>query len=46
MEIKSIAEDLPYKIKDINLADSGRDAISISEKENARFNGYQIQIWS
>ena len=33
MEIKSIVEDLPYKIKDINLADSGRDAISISEKE-------------
>ena len=33
MEIKSIVEDLPYKIKDINLADSGRDAIRISEKE-------------
>ena len=33
MEIKSIVENLPYKIKDINLADSGRDAISISEKE-------------
>ena len=33
MEIKSIVEELPYKIKDINLAESGRDAISISEKE-------------
>ena len=33
MEIKSIVEDLPYKIIDINLADSARDAINISEKE-------------
>ena len=32
MEVKSVIEDLPYKIKDINLADSGRDAIRISEK--------------
>jgi len=29
----SIVENLPYKIADLNLADSGRKAIAISEKE-------------
>ena len=31
--LKSIIETLPYKIKDIDLAQDGRNAISISEKE-------------
>ena len=31
--VKSIIETLPYKIKDIGLAQDGRNAISISEKE-------------
>ena len=31
--LKSIIETLPYKIKDIGLAEDGRNAISISEKE-------------
>ena len=31
--LKSIIETLPYKIKDIHLAQDGRNAISISEKE-------------
>ena len=31
--LKSIIETLPYKIKDIGLAEDGRTAISISEKE-------------
>ena len=31
--LKSIIETLPYKIKDIGLAQDGRNAISISEKE-------------
>ena len=31
--LKNIIETLPYKIKDIGLAEDGRNAISISEKE-------------
>jgi len=30
---KSIVEEIPYKIKDINLADQGRKAIEMGEKE-------------
>ena len=33
MNSKQITENLPYKVKNIELADSGRDALSISEKE-------------
>ncbi len=33
MNSKQIIENLPYKVKNIELADSGRDALSISEKE-------------
>ena len=31
--MKPLTENLPYKIADISLAESGRKAISISEKE-------------
>jgi adenosylhomocysteinase len=33
MSVKQITENLPYKVRNIELADSGRDALSISEKE-------------
>ena len=42
---ENIVTDLPYKIKDISLADSGRKAMGNCRKGNARINGHPREIW-
>ena len=44
--LKSIIETLPHKIKDIGLAEDGRNAILISEKRDAWPHGNKGKIWS
>ena len=43
---KSITETLPYKIKDIGLAEDGRNSISISEKEMRTNFSYQYHAFA
>ena len=36
---------VPYKVKDISLADWGRKEIELAEAENAWINGFARRVW-